>query len=337
MTHINQRRDTAAAWTALNPVLQLGEVGRETDTRLSKTGDGSTPWNDLLYNKAGGLTKADVGLDNVDNTSDMNKPVSTAQQALVIDSIADGDATHAPSRNAVYDAIQAQQAYTDAKIVQTVTNGDTTHVPSADAVYDMVTTATAGAAVTGTVTMYAGSTGTVPPGYLLCDGQAVDRDDYADLFDAIGTTYGVGDGSTTFNVPDMRGRVCVGKDAAQTEFNTLNKSGGAKTHTLSIGEMPSHNHAVSDPGHQHDFEGQTISWGLNGGDVHFQAASSGNRIDAVAGPSAGTGNGMFTDQNGDGWTDTYNAGTGITVGSTGGGSPHNNLQPYLTLNFLIKT
>lgn len=110
MTHINQRRDTATNWASSNPVLQLGEVGWETDTRRSKLGDGTTAWNDLLYTVSTlVVTKADVGLDQVDNTSDADKPVSTAQataiNAKVIDSIADADTTHAPSRNAVFDAL----------------------------------------------------------------------------------------------------------------------------------------------------------------------------------------------------------------------------------------
>lgn len=82
MTHIDKRRDTAANWASTNPVLQLGEEGYETDTRKSKTGDGVTAWNSLGYDRGYG-TKADVGLSNVDNTSDVNKPVSTATQTAL--------------------------------------------------------------------------------------------------------------------------------------------------------------------------------------------------------------------------------------------------------------
>lgn len=84
-----------------------------------------------------------------------------------------------------------------------------------------------------------------PTGFLLCDGAEVSRTTYAALFAAIGTAYGAGDGSTTFNVPNMQGRVPVGRDAVQTEFDTLGEVGGAKTHTLSIGEIPSHSHTVA--------------------------------------------------------------------------------------------
>jgi microcystin-dependent protein len=72
---------------------------------------------------------------------------------------------------------------------------------------------------------------TPPAGWLLCDGAAVSRTTYAALFAIIGTTYGIGDGSTTFNLPDSRGRASAGFDSTQTEFNTLGKKSGAKTHT----------------------------------------------------------------------------------------------------------
>lgn len=85
MTHINQRRDYASNWATANPILQDGEVGWEKDTRRAKLGDGFTPWNDLDYNVVplDTLTKEDIGLGNVDNTSDMDKPVSTPQSVLL--------------------------------------------------------------------------------------------------------------------------------------------------------------------------------------------------------------------------------------------------------------
>lgn len=159
-----------------------------------------------------------------------------------------------------------------------------------------------------------------PQGYLLEDGSAVSRTTYADLFNVIGTKFGAGNGSTTFNLPDSRGRVTVAR-SNDAEFSTIgNQSGtgigGEKSHTLTESEM-----AV----HDHDFAGVTIFWG-SAGDVFFRLDNDTNdRIQAVAGTSpAGA---VYTDQNANGWTDTYNV---------GGGGAHNEIQPYIVALRVIK-
>jgi microcystin-dependent protein len=140
----------------------------------------------------------------------------------------------------------------------------------------------------GTMLPFAGST---PVGrWLLCDGAAVSRTTYARLFAIIGETYGAGDGSTTFNLPNLKGRVLVGLDAAQTEFDTLGEVGGAKTHTLTTAELPAHTHNLR-----------------------------------VAG-----GGGLFPGAGGNG-----DSGSDSQSGSTGSGGAHNNLQPYIAINFII--
>ena len=138
----------------------------------------------------------------------------------------------------------------------------------------------------------------LPTGYLFCDGSAVSRTTYADLFGVIGTTYGSGDGSTTFNLPSKEGLVTVGIDSNDTSFDTIGETGGEKTHTLSVDEMPSHNHAIN------------YAYPFNSGGL-------GTYLPA-------------TNQN----TPTGQSPTDIKP--TGGGQAHNNLQPYVVSNYIIK-
>lgn len=115
----------------------------------------------------------------------------------------------------------------------------------------------------GAIMDFAG--GTVPAGWLLCYGQAVSRTTYSRLFTLFGTFYGAGDGSTTFNIPDLRGRVTAGVDAmGGAAANVLagldhGETVGSATHTLTAGEMPVHGHAVSDPTHNHTLSDPTHS------------------------------------------------------------------------------
>ena len=88
----------------------------------------------------------------------------------------------------------------------------------------------------GSITAYGKET--APANWLICDGSAVSRTAYADLFAVIGTKYGEGDGSTTFNLPNLKGRVPVGLDGSDTDFKPIGKTGGEKAHTLTVYELP---------------------------------------------------------------------------------------------------
>ena len=113
----------------------------------------------------------------------------------------------------------------------------------------------------GAIIPYSGST--IPTNFLLADGSAVSRTTYSELFEAIGTTYGAGNGSTTFNLPNLKGKVPVGRDSSDTSFDVLGETGGEKTHQLTVNEMPSHAHDT--PIHSGGSQGLLGFMGLTNG------------------------------------------------------------------------
>ena len=203
----------------------------------------------------------------------------------------------------------------------------------------------------GTIVQWPGAT--APANWLLCQGQAVSRTTYASLFAAIGVQYGAGDGTTTFNLPNLKGRVAVGLDSSQTEFDTLGETGGAKTHTLLSAEMPSHTHTgTTVSGGAHTHTGTTSTNGDHTHQIHEEYGATGNSgyypgngyyaqiANWNAGTqyltswpinSAGNHNHTFTTDSSGAHTHTF------TTDSTGSGGAHNNLQPYIVLNYIIKT
>lgn len=126
----------------------------------------------------------------------------------------------------------------------------------------------------GAITIFAGST--APSGYLLCDGTAISRTTYSALFAITSTTYGVGNGSTTFNLPDLRTRVPVGKNASGT-FATLGATGGAETHILNEAQMPSHIHSVNPPSANFTSGGVSADHSHSDDHQHSGATASMNR------------------------------------------------------------
>lgn len=152
-----------------------------------------------------------------------------------------------------------------------------------------------------------------PTNWLICDGSAVSRTTYATLYSVIGTFYGTGNGSTTFNLPNLKGKVTVGLDATDSNFNALGKTGGASTHTLTTDQIPLHAHQFGADDYIVDSGNYTLigRWAYDA-----TSSTSGNGVHAL--------------------TKNMYAGNGNTT-STVGGQAHNNLQPYQVANYIIKT
>lgn len=162
------------------------------------------------------------------------------------------------------------------------------------------------------------SSATIPSGWLLCDGSAVSRTTYANLFTAIGTTYGVGDSSTTFNVPDCRGRATVGRTNMGGTANdrvssvtmtpdgrTLGATGGNQTIALTGAQLALHTHAFS---------------------VTSSGPSSTITLGAGGNPVSSTTH-----------THTVSGNTGFNVSTGVDGAAHNNVQPSIIVNKMIRT
>lgn len=168
----------------------------------------------------------------------------------------------------------------------------------------------------GAVVDYSGPT--APEGFLFCFGQAISRTEFSDLFAALGTTYGAGNGTTTFNIPDYRGRIGAGKDnmggVAANRLTTsitgsqLGATGGDQNHILSESELPSHSHGVTDPGHTHTYSQPQLTGA---------ALVNGSGYAIVNGT-------------------TVSNTTGISIQDTGSDAGHNNVQPTIITNKIIK-
>jgi microcystin-dependent protein len=179
----------------------------------------------------------------------------------------------------------------------------------------------------GIINPFAGTT--APDGWLLCYGQAISRTVYSDLFIALSTTYGVGDGSTTFNIPDMRGRVVAGEDdMGGTAANRLTSavSGITATTLGAVGgnEIPQlHTHTISGGAHTHEVRGGSV-YSANGTADSFARSNTTGDVNFRSGFEA-TGSGFGSSMA----THTHSA-ANYGTGTAG------NVQPTIILNYIIK-
>lgn len=168
------------------------------------------------------------------------------------------------------------------------------------------------------------SSNAIPQYFLSCDGAAISRVSYSNLFSVIGTAYGTGDGVNTFNIPDLRARVMLGPGSTtytdsgvsvlrSSASYVLGSKGGEETHTITTNEIPSHSHRMYNAGtHRHSIGG----------------ADSGSSYGAV----------LMTDRRSydvGAWTN-YEGNHSHTINSTGGSTAHTHVQPYTVVQYIIK-
>jgi microcystin-dependent protein len=265
---------------------------------------------------------------------------------------------------------------------QTLTNKTISLEPANNTITGILPVAN-GATPAGVISQYAGTA--APTGYLLCQGQSVSTTTFAALFAAIGYNYG-GSGAS-FNVPNLQNRVPVGRGTGT--FGSLNATGGAETHTLTVDQMPSHTHIQNSHNHTQNAHNHGASSGSAGS--HSHSASTGTAgahthgnsgshshqffYGTFVGRAQGTTSPLVQSSNvsviNDGTTKTSthehtssgghthtvtvnangdhshtvsvdnatatNQAATATNQNTGGGEAHNNLQPYIVVNYIIKT
>lgn len=301
------QRATLGLASTSSPTFTAIEIGNNTDTTLTRASAGvlAVEGVTVSMNSATAThTALNIELGNVSDTT-------LARVSAGVVSV-EGNIVPSPASQAHGDIL-----YRGASSWIRLAAGTAGQVLQTNGAGAAPTWVTVSSTPSGVINQFAGST--PPSGWLLCAGQAVSRATYAALFAVISTTYGVGDGFSTFNLPDLRGRVPAGKDdmngTSAARLNTiasttLGGSGGLQTHQLQPEEMPSHEHFVA---------------AANSGSGALSATNYLNRT------YDGTTNLDYALKGG---------ATVATVGltsTTGTDTPHNNIQPTIILNYIIKT
>ncbi|WP_341527635.1 tail fiber protein [Nostoc sp. UHCC 0302] len=183
----------------------------------------------------------------------------------------------------------------------------------------------------GVVLPYGGDN---PPddSFMLAIGQAVSRTTYPVLFSRFGTRYGVGDGSTTFNLPNLSYRVPIGSGQSSTKQYNLGETGGEEKHTQSVSEMPGHSHTATQAAHTHNVSAQPHYHNLNGYAYDNNAGEDGDG----SGSAYGVPPGGERTQNANVVINEVSQAPAISVANSGGGQAMNVMQPYLVVNFIVK-
>ena len=194
----------------------------------------------------------------------------------------------------------------------------------------------------GSIVAY--TSATIPEGFLLCDGSAISRDDYSDLFSVIGVTYGSGDGSTTFNLPNLAGRVTLGISSGYA----IGSNAGAETITLTDTQIAAHNHSVGAHGHADSVTATTPSLAH----TITQPVATYTQLNSTLAEYKGSKNAYSsrssTAMSRTNMSVTAHAATNCTMsgsvtakaaydsGSAGSDNAHNNMMPYMALTYLIR-
>ena len=235
-------------------------------------------------------SKSDTAIQNAQSAAKRANDAAASVEGTDIGKVMEEFKKYVPNTR----TINSKPLSSDISLTYTDVNAvPTTRTVNGKPLSQNLTAADIGACQPGSILVW--TTSTAPTGWLLCNGLSVSRTTYSALYNKITTKYGSGNGSTTFTLPNLKGRVPVG--VGSSPFTSLGNNGGSTSVTLTVSQIPQHNH------------GQVVTAGENG---------TSTRID-YAGDGAGN---IYTQ--------------GAKSENTGGGSSHTNLQPYLTVNYIIK-